>query len=167
MGYSVVKLLELRAEIEEKKEEFAGLEEEVRMLDKRIVHIRTGPITELITPRAAAVEVDGLMDRSGRQLYNFMLWVEMPYYRRSGIRHINYYFDHPTMLVRNRPGRMASNGFAVSYLGHGCLGMVELTIVQTDHPDAVYHFPMCENLKLPEQSGEVRLQKGEGRMEKK
>ena len=118
IGYSVMKLQELRAEIELREEVSAGLEEEIRQLDARIDHIRNGPIIELITPRAAAVEVDGVRGWStGRQLYNVMLWVEMPYHRRSGIRHINYYFDHPSMLMRNRQGSMASNGFAVSYLG--------------------------------------------------
>lgn len=164
IGYSVVKLQELRAEIADKEQVSAGLEEEIRQLDERIDHIRNGPITELITPRAAAVEVEGLRDgNSGRQLYNIMLWVEMPYYRRSGIRYINYHFDHPSKLMRDREGRVASNGFAVSYLGWGCLEVVELTIVQMDGTDAVYRFPMCDNVEMPEQKGEVRL----NRMEKK
>ncbi len=160
IGYSLVKLQELRAEIGQKMEVSAGLESEIRMLDERIDQIRNGPITELITPRAAAVEVEGLRDWiTGRQLYNIMLWVEMPYYRRSGIRYINYNFDHPSKLMRDRQGRVASNGFAVSYLGWGCLEVVELTIVQADRSEAVYHFPLCDIVEMPEQKGEVMLEK--------
>ena len=159
IGYSVFKLQDLRAEIALKQDVSAGLEEEIRQLDARIDHIRNGPITELITPRAVAVEVEGQRDwNTGRQLYNIILWVDMPYYRRSGIRHINYFFDHPSKLMRDRQARLASNGFAVSYLGWGCLEEVELTIVQEDRPDATYRFPMCDNIEMPQQNGDVRME---------
>ncbi len=159
IGYSIMKLQDLRGEIAVKEGISTELQAEIVRLDAEIEHIRHGPITDLIQPRAAAVQLDGQRDQYERQLYNIILWVDLPHYRKSGIRYINYHFDHPSKLLRDREGRLASNGFAVSYLGWGCLEEVILTIVQHDRPDAEYRFPMCDNVEMQQQTGDNILRK--------
>ena len=145
--YSVFQLKSIQDQIELKSAQSDSLNTKIEELNETINHIKNGPILELIKPKAIAVKLEGKKDGlEGRQLYNFILWAELPNYRKKDIRHIKYFFNHSSMLKKNRISKEPTNGFAVNYTGWGSIPVVELTISQIDKPDIKLDFNMSREI---------------------
>lgn len=90
--------------------------------------------------------ITGLKDSENRQIYDFTLWIDLPYSRRQEIQSVEYKFEHPTYIDKVRTGREPSNGFSVSYRGWGCLNAVELTVLLENGDKVQTIFDMCKAL---------------------
>ncbi|MFQ5605236.1 MAG: pYEATS domain-containing protein [bacterium] len=146
--YSIRELRALQAEVGRKKAVSAKLNTKITELNETIERIKFGPIAELLTVKAIAIRQEGRRDAQNRQLYNFMLWLDLPEFRKKDIEFVKYYFDDPSMLKKERIGKEVSNGFAINYLGYGCLRRVKVTVVLKQHPNVEIDFPMCERIVI-------------------
>jgi hypothetical protein len=145
--YSVFQLKSIQDQIELKTAQSEQLNTKIEELNRTIDHIKNGPIIELVKPKAIAVKLEGKKDGlESRQLYNFILWTEMPNYRKKEVPQIKYFFNHSSMLKKNRISKEPTNGFAVNYTGWGSIPVVELTISQIDKPDVKIDFNMSEEI---------------------
>jgi len=148
VAYSISELQSLNSQVEQKRLKSDSLNIKIDELKLTIDKIKNGPISELITPKAIAVRLEGRRAQNGRQLFNFVLWIDLPNYRKSDIQSVKYHFGHSSMLMKERTGKQASNGFAVNYTGWGCLGMVTLTVVLQNQQEVTIDFPMCDEIVI-------------------
>jgi hypothetical protein len=56
----------------------------------------TTPLSAIIIPRATGEPIPGRFSRTGQQIYNFSLWIDVPEERKSEIEKVRYEFNHPT-----------------------------------------------------------------------
>ncbi len=153
ISYSTFKLATLnkklgakKEEIHNKKEELDGLQKKIDQLNQTIDILKYAPISSLITPKAFAVPITGLRDAENRQIYDFTLWIDLPYSRRQEIQSVEYKFEHSTYFDKLKTGREPSNGFSVSYRGWGCLNVVGLTALLENGDKVQTSFDMCKAL---------------------
>ncbi len=122
-------------EIEANKTVIANLVEEINKLRD-----------PTIQPHARAVEIPGVKDPQGRQVYDFTLWITSSQVTLNRISKVSYQFGNETFLLKKRESEDNTNGFLVSYRGWGCLTVVKLTVLYDDGETETVYFNMCEEL---------------------
>jgi hypothetical protein len=146
--YGAVRLSKLREQISKKTATLTAIKDEIAALNNQIERIRNGPLPDLVTPRAVAILRPGLRDREGRQLFNFMVWLNVPHVRQSEIREVRYFFGDSSFLSNRKTGSEASNGFAVGYLGWGAMTSVPIEVVPNQGPAFRIDFRMHEQMEI-------------------
>jgi hypothetical protein len=148
--YQLGSLLETRHRL---KDEIVQLERQkrdaeiaVNMAIEKLNRQGKASISDLMRPRASATPA--MRDSAGRQLYNFVLWLDISPERREQIRRVTYKFNHPTFTPRTKSSTEASNGFAVSYRGWGCLYLVTIEVIFEDGDTKDIYFDMCSALEI-------------------
>lgn len=141
--YGFYKLDEISGEIAAKSAELAELEAQIELLEDEVERIREGPLAELITPKALAVRREGLRDSNNRQIYNYIVWLDLPHARKREIREVRYVFGDRSFLRNRLTSNEPSNGFAVGYLGWGAMTRVPITVVPLQGDDFTIDFPMA------------------------
>lgn len=106
----------------------------------------TGPLVDLVHPQVHATPAPGLTASNGLPLYDFILSVSVPEARKSEITEVQYNFNHPTFVNQNQTSKDASNGFAVSYRGWGCLSLVTIRVVLKKGDTVPLYFDECKAL---------------------
>lgn len=96
-----------------------------------------------IMAQTKAITLNGIRDPQGRQVYDFSIWLQVPVLLKDKIVKVSYYFDHPTMIKKNRESQEAANGYSVSYRGWGCLSSVIITVSLTDGTIHKLDFNQC------------------------
>ncbi len=144
--YCYYRLNSLEKEVSQKKIILSELNSEIKDLNQTINKLKYAPISELIIPKVVAVPIEGLKDRENRQIYDFTIWIDIPYYRREDIQSVEYTFEHTSYLKPKRIGREPSNGFGVSYRGWGCLTLVKLKVILKNGNQILKNFNMCDVL---------------------
>ncbi|MDO6621087.1 pYEATS domain-containing protein [Shewanella sp. 6_MG-2023] len=81
-----------------------------------------------IVAQSNSVELEGIKDGDGRQIYDFSIFLQVPILLKEKITEVNYFFNHPSMLKPNRKSTNYANGYNVSYRGWGCLTKIEITV---------------------------------------
>ena len=99
-----------------------------------------------ITANTKAVKLDGIF-MSGRQIYDFTIWLTAGEETLNFIDNVKYKFNHESFILKERESAESSNGFLVSYRGWGCLQLVEIHIEYKDKEKEVVYFNMCENIR--------------------
>jgi hypothetical protein len=94
-----------------------------------IDRLKDAPIVSLVTPRAIAIPLKEKRGANGEQLFNVLLWVEVPAVRKPDIVSVEYHFPSTWFIQKTHVSHEASNSFAVSYEGWGCEAHVSETII--------------------------------------
>ncbi|MFI5307204.1 MAG: pYEATS domain-containing protein [Polyangiales bacterium] len=81
---------------------------------------------------------------SGKKLYEFAVWLDLPPALRARVRQVSYNFDHPTFLVKRHRSTDAASGFRTAYTGWGCLSTVLVEVEYRDGtPSDQFSFDQC------------------------
>lgn len=160
IGYSLYALSKVRDETaiktEETRTKSRAVDELIRQVEAaraEVEHIRSGPLSDLIVPKAIAVRREGLKDQDGRQLYNFIVWLDLPYARKAEIREVQYVFGDRSFLRNRHMSVEPSNGFAVGYLGWGAMRQVPITVVPSRGEAFSLDFPMFDAMTIVDEPG--------------
>jgi len=154
IGYGLYMLTIVDDEIKVKKGELAELEGQIASLQKEIDYIRNGPLSELVTPKAIAIRRPGLKDQQDRQLFNFIVWLDLPYVRKADIQQVQYVFGDSSFLRNRHKSSESSNGFAVGYLGWGAMRSVPITVAPNQGPEFTIEFRMFDELTVVSKQGD-------------
>jgi len=156
-GYGMSQISHLRTQIQEQEEDLSVLGIEADALLREVEAIRDGSIQDLIEgefiqAKAIAVPTDQTTVAGGETLplFNFIVWLNMPYARKADIQEVRYEFPDPSFLDKEQISSEASNGFAVGYVGWGLLNSVPITIVSNDASaeNGTIDFPMSTRTQI-------------------
>ena len=156
-GYGIYQISDLRGQIEEQEEQLSTRRIEADALEQKVRTIRDSSIQELIKEglveaKAIAVPTDRttVVEGTTLPLYNFIVWLDMPYARKADVQEVKYEFPHGSFLNKNQSSSEASNGFAVGYLGWGAMPSVPITIVSRDASaeNGTIDFPMGSRTRI-------------------
>jgi len=145
IGYSFYMLTVVDDKIEVKKGELAELEEQIVPLKKEIYRIRNSPLSKLIIPKAIAI-CDPTP--SVQQLYNIMVWLDLPEVRKAEIQEVQYVFGDSSFLRNRHQSKEPSNGFAIGYLGWGFMTSVPITVIPKKGPEFTIEFRMFDKVVM-------------------
>lgn len=156
-GYGMYQIGELRERIDVQKDELSELELQAGELQREVETIRDGSVQKLI--EAGYIEAKSVAWETGettfavgrtRPLFNYVVWLDVPFARKADILEVKYEFPHPSFIHKEQSSREASNGFAVGYLGWGDLPSVPITIVPKDDgaENGKIDFPMKSRVKI-------------------
>jgi len=139
--YNTMQLNSLAATITRKQAEVDLLAKQVVDLDETVANLKYAPVQK---PHAYVEKLNGILDRSGNQLYDFTMWLDLAAFRNQDIKQVTYSADDPAFkeVTATVPG----NGFSVNFRGTDCLKNVTVTIELTDGSSEQSEFNMCEAL---------------------
>ena len=120
--------------VEQRLQTVAGLEEEVARLT----------YAPELRPNAHAEEIPDIKDHMGRQMYDFMLWVDRAAFRDREIAEVTWMSD--SRMLREVTSSDRTNGFGVTYRGTECLGAVRAALRYSDGSREDMDFDMCAAL---------------------
>jgi cell division protein FtsB len=100
-----------------------------------------------INVRANSTELKGVLDPSGKQIYDFNIWITSSQNTVNKIKSVSYNFNESSFLMKNRESTDGSNGFSVGYRGWGCLSVVVVIVEYKDGSQEKLYFDMCEALR--------------------
>jgi hypothetical protein len=143
IAFSYSGLRTLEADITIKQAQRDLLDVKVAALEVEIDRLKHAPIGELVVVGAMGVQLDGKKDPSGRQLYDFSFWLDVPNNRKRSISKVEYRRRAGQRLQDVITGTEPSNGFGVSYLGWGCFSTVDVTIVETTGQETTISVDQC------------------------
>jgi hypothetical protein len=157
IGYGAVQVRTLDAEYQLRADSLIVLSGLADSLRREVNEIRTRPLSELITPRVVAVPASRVRcpeawDGYGRDQhglcpgYGFLLWLDLPYARRTEIREAAYHFDGLTTSPI-RTGREPSNGFLVGWLGWWPWPTIPIVVSPKVGPKFTFDFPMEQAMR--------------------
>ena len=154
--FSANRLTDLNDNIRLKTEELDSLGSTISQQKERIdanqnlINDLVNEINKLrdpnIKPNARAVEIPGIKDSKGRQIYDFTVWITSSQHTLNKIKRVNYQFGHDTFIIKNRESNDRSNGFLVSYRGWGCLFVVKVIVEYDSNEKEDIYFNMCEEI---------------------
>ena len=102
---------------------------------------QTYPIDSLIVPRAISVPV------SGSKNYDFLIWIEVPTFRREEIKQVIYTWPCSGFSDKMHIGKEPSMGFAFGYRGWGYCPYIVIDVVHTDGTVYKINFALGEYLE--------------------
>jgi len=154
--FAAIKLNDLNDTIKLKTDELSSLDTIIENQNKNI-ELNKNQVKELVAeinklkdpsiqPDASAVELPGIFDSKGRQVYDFTIWITSSQFTLNKISKVTYHFDQASYIIKNRESTNKSNGFLVSYRGWGCLSLVKATVEYENNETEVVYFDMCEKL---------------------
>ena len=108
---------------------------------KRLRIEQTYPLDSLIVPRAMA-NAQG----SGSKNFNFVLWLDVPGFRKSEIKEVQYHLC-PGFIDRDRISREPSSGYAMGYIGWGACPHVLIDVNLTNGQVIKIDFKMIDYLQ--------------------
>jgi hypothetical protein len=157
IGYGALQVRTLDAEYLVKADSLVALGVLADSLRGEVDRIRSGPLEPLITPRVVAVPASRVQcpaawDGYGRDEhglcagYGFLLWLELPYARRSEIREAAYHFTGLTTSPV-RMGTEPSNGFLVGWLGWWPWPTIPIEVIPKRGERFSIDFPMEQALR--------------------
>jgi hypothetical protein len=77
-------------------------------------------------------------------LYNIRFSVNLPKARASEVLKVEYFFNHPTFQPKTKTSFDAASGFAINYLGWGCIHEVKVTLItRNESRTELPAFDMC------------------------
>jgi len=100
----------------------------------------------LVSPGMARASAEERADAaaSGKKLYDFSVWLDLPAALRPRIRQVSYTFDHPTFAHKEQRSTDAGSGFRAGYTGWGCLSTVAVEVQYRDAtPSDRFSFDQC------------------------
>lgn len=112
----------------------AGLEEEVDRLT----------YAPELRPNVHAEEMPDIWDHTGRQMYDFILWMDRAAFRDREIAEVTWASD--ARMLREVTSADRTNGFSVTYRGTECLESVRVIWRYRDGSQENINFDMCEAL---------------------
>lgn len=161
-AYGMYQIRELRERIDAQKIELSDLESQAGELQREVETIRDGSVQKLIDAgyieaKSVGWETDETTFAAGRtrQLFNYVVWLDIPFARKADILEVKYEFPHPSFIHKEQSSREASNGFAVGYRGWGVLRSVPITIIPKDDgaENGKIDFPMRSRVEIIRDAG--------------
>ena len=149
--FAALKLNKLNIQIASKSEELTNLDSTIvdQKADIKELQDEINALKDpSLKPQAYAVLLPNIKDpRTGNQIYDFNIWITSSQYTLNRIESIEYFFEHPTMLLKNRQSKNKSNSFLVSYRGWGCLKSIRAEVKYKNGKTEIVSFDMCEALQ--------------------
>ena len=140
-SYNEIKSKELQIKSLTKLEESLQLKiDNQRVLIKEL-EIASSP--SAIVAQSNSVELEGIKDEKGRQIYDFSIFLQVPILLKENITEVKYFFNHPSMLKPNRESTNYANGYNVSYRGWGCLTNIEITVYFENGENHKLYYNQC------------------------
>ncbi len=157
IGYGALQVRTLDEDYRVKSDSLEMLGVQADSLRAEVERIASGPLDSLVTPRIVAVAAGRVScpkawDGYGRDAhglcpgYGFLLWLDVPYARRSDIREVDYHFSGITTSAV-RTGTEPSNGFLVGWLGWYPWATIPVDVVLKAGPTISLDFPMEQALR--------------------
>ncbi len=128
-------IAEQEALVGQRLQTVAGLEEEVARLT----------YAPELRPNAHAEEIPDIRDHMGRQMYDFMLWVDRAAFRDREIAEVTWMSD--SRMLGEVTSSDRTNGFGVTYRGTECLDSVRAALRYSDGSQETMDFDMCAALR--------------------
>ncbi len=141
--FSYFEIRKMEERVAELAAEESQLKEKIEHQKAQIKQYEWASSPQAITAQTKAVELNGIKDPSGRQVYDFSIWLQVPVLLKDKIKQVQYVFDHPTMLNKTRESTEASNGYSVSYRGWGCLKSMTIKVFLKDGESHEIQFDQC------------------------
>ena len=139
----------LQSEIEVKQAALDSTKQASELVRQAINRIENSTLAELIEVKSIAIARDDLIGANNPstgepyQLYNFVIWLDLPHGRKADIEEVEYNFNNSSFLNRTPTSTEKSNGFAHGYLGWGLLPIVPITVKPNNGEQPfVINFPM-------------------------
>jgi hypothetical protein len=101
---------------------------------------QTFPIDSLIVPRAISVPI------SGSTNYDFLIWIDVPSFRREEIKQVTYTWPCSGFSDKVHVGKEPSLGFAFGYRGWGYCPHILITVEHSDGTEYEINFALEEYL---------------------
>jgi len=136
----------LEAEINDLEELKKSHERNIEQLVNQLQEQQTTASIQAIEPQARSERVTGAQTTSGRAIYKYTLWLEVPAQLKSRIERVQYKLDHPSFAQDTVASSNEADGFAVNYRGWGCLAYVKITVMLKDGKVQPIYFNMCKAL---------------------
>ncbi len=154
IGPLVAKKSELEDTITRQNALILELEQQEDLLQQKIDQL-VEQLTKLetfkeIEPKARSEYIPGGETASGRALYEYALWLELPLQLQTQVEKVQYKLDHPTFVTGIATSAEESDGFAVSYTGWACIAYVKVTVFLKDGTVQPIHFNMCKSMTTGE-----------------
>lgn len=115
----------------------------IKKQKKRIEDMKWASSPEAIVVQGKKVKLDDIFTKEGYQLYDYIIWLQIPVLLKDKITKVHYLFDNPSMLKRNRYETESSNGFSTAYRGYSCLKSVDITVHFIDGGLLEFVFDQC------------------------
>lgn len=127
-------IAEQEAVVTHRMQVIAGLEEEVERLT----------YAPELKPYAHAEELLEIRDVTGRQMYDFMLWIDPAAFRGGEIAEVTWRSN--ARELREVTSTDRTNGFSVTYRGTSCLPSVRVVLRYRGGSEETMDFNMCAAL---------------------
>jgi cellulose biosynthesis protein BcsQ len=95
--------------------------------------------------RASSVARRGEVNSSGKQVFDFRVWLEAPAEAAERIQAVDYFFDHPSFAI-NHFASSQGPSFSQGYLGWGCISNVQITVTWKSGTRSTLPFDQCAAL---------------------
>lgn len=84
--------------------------------------------------------------KTGKDQYNFSLWVDIPAALKPSVKKVSYYLNHPSFRQKLNEVTDASTGYRFTYSSQGCLANVKIT-VYLENRNIEIEFYMCDAIR--------------------
>ncbi len=98
---------------------------------------------EAIVIQGQKVKLEGFYFKNTYQLYDYIVWLQVPVLLRDKITQVHYFFGNKSMSKQNRYVTESSNGFSTAYRGYSCLKSVDITVHFEDGDLLEFIYDQC------------------------
>lgn len=141
IAYNVTRLNAIDTAISEQEAQVGERVKTIAELEEEVERLTYAPEQR---PNAHAEEIPDIRDNRGRQIYDFMLWIDLAGVRDREIAEVIWASDARALGEVVTADR--SNGFSVNYRGAECLESVRVTLRYRNGSEERTDFNMCEAL---------------------
>ena len=107
----------------------------------RLTHEQNYPLDSLIVPRAIQVPI------SGTNLCDFLIWIDVPTFRRNEIKEVSYRWPCKGFIDSIHIGKEPSLGFAFGYRGRGTCPEILINVIFTSGKEIKINYPIRNYLR--------------------
>lgn len=141
IAWNVIRLNAIDAAIAEQEALVEHRLNTVARLEQEVDRLTYAPE---LRPNAHAEEIPDIRDYSGRQMYDFMLWIDRAAFRDREIAEVTWVSD--ARMLGEVTSNDYTNGFSVNYRGVECLESVHVILRYRDSSQETMDFDMCKAL---------------------
>ncbi len=141
IAYNATRLNAINATISEHETEVETRMKTIDELNEEVERLRYASVQK---PNAHAEELPDIRDARGRQIYDFMLWIDVSAFLNKDILEVRYASQSRDLGLATSTDR--TNGFSVSFRGAECLDNIRVTLLYRNGAGETLDFNMCEAL---------------------
>jgi cell division protein FtsB len=146
IGLNVLKITELEAKIETRKDLVNKLNGNIASLNSEIYSLKYSP-TDKITPRATANILPANITENGKRIYDYTVWIDLSSYRQKSLTSVSYAIIGNDVGFEDRTALNKRNGFSITFRGTSCVSKIKIDILFSDDTTDTIVFEMCKALE--------------------